>query len=97
MIEAIIALSINLALFAVGHVSIQIAVETKIEVFGEGKEAGECKNLLMTNTEGAGKSPQYPSGEVEEKAGVRIVTENEDREHFKKRIAIVSTDIYHVR
>ena len=51
----------------------------------------------MTNTEGAGKSPQYPSGEVEEKAGVRIVTENEDREHFKKRIAIVSTDIYHVR
>lgn len=51
----------------------------------------------MTNTEGAGKSPQYASGEVEEKTGVRIVTENEDREHFKKRIAIVSTDKYHVR
>lgn len=65
-------------------------------VGGERKEAGRCENLLIC-LRGREKKKQHTSRDVREKAGARIVTENEDRKLFKERTVILSCDKYHIK
>ena len=68
-------------------------------VGGERKEAGRCKNLLicLRSRKKKKQKTQHTSRDVGEKAGARIVTENEDRKLFKERTVILSCDKYHIK